>query len=243
MKIVVIIPTYNESGSIGQLIDSLESEFKYINNHELSILLVDANSPDGTADLIRSKNKIYSNINLLVEREKRGLGITYITGINYAVKKLNADAFIEFDGDFQHDPKDLKRLIAELDRGYDYVIGSRYVEGGQVPKGWSFGNRVLSKYGSLFIKFILSLPTKDNTSGLKLTRVQGFIDKLPLDEHKIFSRRHAYKIHLLYIMISQGARVKEIPIKFLSREKGDSKSTYEDVIESLKVVFKIYFSI
>ncbi len=88
----------------------------------------------------------------------------------------------------------------------------------------------------MFAKYVLWLPTNDNTSGLKLTRVSGFFDKLPLSEDKILSRRHAYKIHLLYSMYRLGAKIKEIPIIFLEREGGASKSTIEDIWESLKVV-------
>lgn len=240
MKIIVIIPTYNERETIAKLIDALEREFKNISNHELGILIVDGNSPDGTAEAVKQKKQIYRNVDLIIEKEKRGLGMAYITGMKYAINQLRADAFIEFDGDFQHDPRDVKRLVAELDNGYDYVIGSRYVAGGKIPEAWGLHRKLLSKFGSLFIKWILSLPTNDNTSGLKLSRAKGFFDKLPLDEKKILSRRHAYKIHLLYEMLALGAKTKEIPIKFLERGSGASKSSLEDIIESLRVAFVLY---
>ncbi len=240
MKIVVIIPTYNEEKAIGSLINVLEEEFLAIKGHYLSIVIVDGNSFDGTAGAVRVKMGECDNIYLITEKEKRGLGVAYIAGMNYAIRRLAADAIIEFDGDFQHDPKDIKRLIAELDNGYDYVIGSRYVPGGEVPKEWEWHRKFLSRFGSLFIKWILWLPTNDNTSGLKLSRVKNFAEKLPLDENKILSRRHAYKIHLLYEMIQLGARVKEIPIKFLERKSGSSKSSLEDILESLKVALILF---
>src|SRR3989344_6966931 len=112
MKIVVIIPTYNERENIAGLIDDLEKEFKTASNHQFGILIVDGNSPDGTAEAVNQKKSIYKNIDLIVEKEKRGLGMAYIAGMNYAAHNLKADAFIEFDGDFQHDPKDIKRLVA-----------------------------------------------------------------------------------------------------------------------------------
>jgi dolichol-phosphate mannosyltransferase len=241
MKIVIIIPTYKEKETIGRLIDAVEAEFKNIASHQMAILVVDGNSPDGTAEIVWEKTRAYKNIELLVEKEKRGLGMAYIAGIKYAVEKMGAEAFIEFDGDFQHDPKDIKRLIAELDNGYDYVIGSRYVSGGAIPKEWAWHRKFLSRFGSWFIKFMLRLPTNDNTSGFKLTRVRGFFDKLPLDENRILSKRHAYKIHLLYEMFRLGAKIKEIPIKFLERTGDDSKSSWEDIKESLIVVWKLYF--
>ena len=106
MKIVVIIPTYNERLAISGLIEALELEFKNIIQHEMVILIVDGNSPDNTAGAVRAKMMQHKNLELIVEKEKRGLGMAYISGMNYAVKNMKADAFIEFDGDFQHDPKD-----------------------------------------------------------------------------------------------------------------------------------------
>jgi len=261
MKIVIIIPTYNEKKNISDLIDALEKEFfafgrspsvadgfgayvsgeKNLPKHQFSILIVDGNSPDGTAETVVQKKKIYQNINLTVEKEKRGLGMAYIEGMNYAIQQLKADAFIEFDGDGQHDPKDIKRLVAELDNGYDYVIGSRYVAGGSIPEEWAWHRKFLSRFGSLFIKRLLGLPTNDNTSAFKLSRVKNFAEKLPLSEDKILSKRHAYKIHLLYEMLALGAKTKEIPIQFLERSGGSSKSSLEDIVESLRVAFKLYF--
>ena len=237
MKIAIIIPTYNEAETIGRLLEDVHKEVSNIPNHDFKVLVVDADSPDRTAAIVRATERA----ELLVEPKKRGLGSAYISGMNYAVSKLGADAIMEFDGDYQHDPKDIKRLVAQLDRGHDYVIGSRYVPGGAIPEEWSARQKFLSKYGSWFIKKALNLPTHDNTSGFKLSRVAGFYDQLPLDENKILSRFHAYKIHLLYEMIKRGAKVKEVPIKFLERKEGSSKSTANDIFESLKVVSILKF--
>src|SRR3989344_4028985 len=147
MKITIIIPTYNEKDSISRLIDAVEKEFKSVRNHELGILIVDGNSPDGTVEIVKNKAGLFGNIEVIVEKEKRGLGMAYVAGMNYAIKNLKADAFIEFDGDFQHDPKDIKRLVAELDNGYDYVIGSRYVPGGSIPEEWGWHRKFLSRFG------------------------------------------------------------------------------------------------
>src|SRR3989344_5877942 len=122
--ITVIITTYNELKSIDDLIEALESEIVTIVRHSVNILVVDGNSPDGTAEVVREKSVKYKNLRLLAEERKQGLGMAYMSGMHYAVEKLHADAFIEFDGDFQHNPKDIRRMIAEFDNGYDYVIGS-----------------------------------------------------------------------------------------------------------------------
>lgn len=241
MKIVVIIPTYNEKETIGAVIDALELEFKLMPKHHFAILVVDGNSPDGTASIVKSKSRVYSNIKLLVESKKSGLGLAYFLGMKFAIGNLGAEAVVEMDGDFQHNPVDLKRLVRELDNGYDYVIGSRYITGGQIPKTWAWYRKLLSWVGSLFIRIVLRLPIRDNTSGFKISRVKPFMEKLPLEEDQILSRRHAYKIHLLYEMIKMGAKTKEIPIVFGDRRRGNSKSSLEDILESLGVVWKLYW--
>lgn len=242
MKIITIIPTYNERESIGVLLDALTGKiFKEIQNHQIEVLVVDGNSPDGTADIVKAKSVIYSNINLIVEKEKRGIGAAYIAGMKYAIEKLGADAVIEFDGDGQHNPKDIKRLVAEFDKGYDYVIGSRYIPGGSIPKEWALWRKFLSRFGGLTAKIILGLPISDPTSGFKLSRVKNFAEKLTLDKNKILSKYYAYKIQFLYEMIKMGAETKEIPIRFLERRGGTSKSTLRDIFDSLYVVFALKF--
>src|SRR3972149_8892539 len=242
MKIFVIIPTYNESKSIGQLLDTLsEKVFKKIPNHQMGILVVDGNSPDGTANIVKTKSASHSNIHLLVEKEKRGIGAAYASGFKHAIKNLGADAVIEFDGDGQHDPNDIPRLIAEFDNGHDYVIGSRYIAGGAIPAEWALYRKLLSQLGGLTAKLILGLPINDATSGFKLSRVAGFAENLPLDENQMLSKYYAYKIHWLYEMISRGAKIKEIPIQFLERRSGSSKSTIRDIFDSLYVVLALRF--
>ncbi len=240
MKITVIIPTFNEQGVIRALLEAIETEIKKIPQHQITILIIDGHSTDGTGTIVQSLRTHYPNLYLIVEEEKRGLGVAYVHGIQFAIEQLHADAYIEFDGDFQHDPRDIARLIAEFDQGYDYVIGSRYVAGGQVPAHWAFYRKLLSKYGSLLARWLLQLPIRDTTSGLKLSRVKFFSDRLSLEEAKLLSKRHAYKIQLLCEMVRAGARVKEIPITFLERESGSSKSSLEDIKESLRVIWKLY---
>jgi len=154
MKIVVISPTYNEKENIEKMIPVLEEEvFPKIKNHEMALLIPDDNSPDGTAEVVTSFMKKWKNIYLL-RGEKNGLGEAYIRGMKYAMDELKADAVIEFDADFQHDPHDIPRLIAELDNGADYVIGSRYIPGGSIPKEWGFDRKILSIFGSLFTRIV-----------------------------------------------------------------------------------------
>ncbi len=206
----------------------------------MKILVVDDSSPDGTADVVRERMKVHKNIELLLGR-KEGLGTAYARGMKYAMSKMGADAVIELDADFQHDPRDVKRLVAAFDEGYDYVIGSRYIKGGSIPQQWSFYRKFVSWGGNLFARVVLLfLRTHDVTSGFKLTRVKGFLDKVDLDH--LLSKYYAYKIHILFEIIkNRGAKVKEIPINFHYRERGSSKIEQKDLFDSFRVTIILFF--
>ncbi len=239
MRIVVIIPTYNEKDSIGAVIDSLEREFSHINEtsaHDFFILVVDGHSPDGTADMVRAKQDQYGNVRLIVEKQKNGIAQAYLTGMNAAINDLQADAYVEFDGDGQHDPAAFSDMVAAFDNGADYVIGSRYIPGGSVPKQWSAYRKFLSKVGGMYARFILELPVKDPTSGLKLSRIKGFAEHISRRQEDLISRHYAYKIQLLHEMVMLKAKVVETPLAFKIREHDVSKSTVRDIYESLRTV-------
>jgi dolichol-phosphate mannosyltransferase len=237
MKITIIIPVRNEGESIGSLIDGIFSETKKIVGHIFAVLVVDGQSTDNTQHIVEEKKSKNPNVHLITEKDKKGLGNAYLLGMNYAIDTLATDAFIEFDGDFQHDPKDIHKLVKKLDEGYAYVIGSRYIPGGTIPQEWPWYRKVLSIGGNFIIRLGLSIPTHDNTSGFKLTKVAPTREKMPLRDRELISLRHAYKIHFLYSIVIGGIPTVEVPINFLNRNKGVSKSTVEDIIESLKVVF------
>lgn len=240
MKFVVIVPTYNEAGNIEKLVRVVEKEFLLIQDHQMELLFVDDSSPDGTANIIRNLQKEFSNIYLLTQKEKKGLGTAYINGMKMAMRELGADVVIEMDADFQHDPGDLKRFVVQIDAGADYVIGSRFTPGGSIPKDWAASRKFLSVVGNLVSKILLNLPNiTDYTTGYKASRVKGFLDGIDLDH--LASRGFAYKMHLLSEMVDRGARVKEIPIVFANREQGVSKMEGNNPVDSLKVVFQIRF--
>jgi dolichol-phosphate mannosyltransferase len=238
MKAVVIIPTYNEAGAIAGLLDEVIAVFKTAPEHHWRVLVVDANSPDGTAELVRATALRHpGRIELIVEPAKRGIAAAYLLGMRHAINELHADAFIEFDGDGQHDPRDIPRLIAALEDGYDYAIGSRYVAGGAIPAGWARYRKILSRFGSLYARLLLELPVHDATSGLKATRVATLASALPLAEEELISRQYAYKLQFLYAATLAGAKIREIPITFRIREHDISKSAFWDILESLRLTF------
>ena len=235
-KVVIIIPSYNERENTVRMIDTLAEIIPKIDSHTVEVLYVDDSSPDGTADVIKDKIQHYPWLHLLGGGKKQGLGMAYARGMQYAMKNLQADYLMEFDSDFQHPPQDIPRLVAQIDRGYDYIIGSRYIPGGSIPRQWGFKRKFLSVVGNLVARVLLLLPgIHDVTGGFKLARVKGFMDEF--DFEKLLSKSFAYKIHLLFFMVQHGAKVKEVPFHFASRETGESKIIKNEMQETLKVIF------
>jgi dolichol-phosphate mannosyltransferase len=237
MKIVIIIPTYNERPNIEKMVPLLEEKvFPKIKNHNLYILIVDDNSPDGTGAIVKTFMQKWNNIELLTG-DKNGLGAAYVRGIKYAMEKMNADAVMEFDSDFQHDPHDIPRLIKAMDEGADYVIGSRYITGGSIPKGWGFDRKFLSVFGSLFIRIVwMNFSIHDMTSGFKLTKT-SLLQRIDLDH--LFSKNFSYKVQILHDIVQLKVKVKEVPIVFYERESGKSKINVRDQFESFYVVLRL----
>lgn len=236
MKIVIIVPTYNEKENIAKLIPLLEEEvLPKIKQHSTQILVVDDTSPDGTADVVKKLMNKWKNIELLTG-EKKGLGAAYVRGMRYAIDKLAADAVMEFDADFQHDPYDIPRLIRAMDDGADYVIGSRYIPGGKIPKEWGLDRKFLSVFGNLFTRTAwLNYTIHDITSGFKLTKT-SFLKAVDFDH---LSNHFTYKMQILHDVVKQGAKVKEVPIVFYEREKGSSKISKKDQFDSLYIVLRL----
>lgn len=237
---VVVIPTYNEAGTIGEMIDVLCRDiFPSIKNWQCKLLVVDDTSPDGTYKIVQAKQKKYTNLELYLNPTKAGIGGAYVKGFRYAMSALKADVLIEFDGDFQHPPKTIPLLLKEIDAGYDYVLGSRKIKGGSNPKGWGFKRVFFSEVGGFMARLILFFPGKmffkitDPTGGLKASRVKGFVDRMDMDH--LYSKNFGYKLEFLYQMVQLGARVKEIPLQFGLRTKGESKiepKTAKDIFRS-----------
>lgn len=237
MKIVIIIPTFNERPNIEKMIPLLEEKiFPKVKDHKLSILIVDDQSPDGTADIVRELMKKWHNIQLL-SGQKKGLGYAYVRGMKHAMNDMDADAVMEFDSDFQHDPNDIPRLIEAMDEGADYVVGSRYIPGGAIPKGWGIDRKFLSVFGSLFIRIVwLNFAIHDMTSGFKLTKT-SFLKRVDLDH--LLSKNFSYKVQILHDLVKLKAKVKEVPIVFYERENGKSKINIQDQFESFYVVLRL----
>ncbi|MFZ5366009.1 MAG: glycosyltransferase [Patescibacteria group bacterium] len=221
MKAVIIIPTYNERENIGKLIEILEEVFKRAKGWEMGILVVDGNSPDGTAKIVEEKAKQFPNVKLLLEEKKGGLGAAYLRGMDYAFKHLGADLAFEFDADFSHDPQKIPEFLEKVDQGADFVLGSRYIKGGSIPANWGLHRKFLSVIGNLVINLVmLSFSPRDWTTGYRAIR-KWVYEKIKdrIDEF----RGYTFQICFLYNARRVGAKIAEVPIHFVDREKGKSK--------------------
>lgn len=230
------MPTYNEKTNIEKMIPALvDEEFPKITKAEMHLLIVDGNSPDGTGELVKQAGKTRKNVHLLTEPEKRGLGMAYISGFKHAVKELQADAVMEMDADFQHPPRFVKPMVDAYLAGADYVIGSRYIPGGSVPKEWAFSRRFISFAGNMFIRLVLVKPfLHDLTTGFRLTKVKGVLDHIDLDNIREL-KRFAYKVDLLYQSIVNAKKVVEVPLAFAPRTQEVSKFNSKEMIATFKL--------
>ncbi|MBU0650033.1 glycosyltransferase family 2 protein, partial [Patescibacteria group bacterium] len=238
MKVVIVIPTYNELENIKKLVPAVFESCLKIPSHECHVLVVDGNSPDGTGDAVQEMALENDRIHLLREKEKSGLGGAYILAFKHAMQELGAEVVMEMDADFQHNPKDIPAFIKKIEEGYDYVIGSRFVQGGSIPKEWGAVRKFWSVGGNIFSKIVLGIrDVSDFTSGFKASRVRNYLDRLDLDS--VRSKGFAYKIDLLYKMHKQDAKIAEVPIAFGLRDRGNSKMESNNALDSLKVVLAI----
>ncbi len=239
-KVVIVMPAYKEAENIGPMIDELfETVFPKIEGAEMHLLVVndlpsDGSADDGTGKIVRDKMEKYKNLHTL-EDKKQGLGWAYIRGFKYAVKEVGADAVMEMDADFQHPPKFVKPMVEAYLDGADYAIGSRYIKGGSVPKQWAMFRKAISYFGNLFIRIVLLKPKiHDLTTGFRLTKVKGVLDKIDLD-HLMEPHLFAHKVDLLYQSIKNAKKIVEVPLEFAARTKEKSKFNPKEMIATFKV--------
>ncbi len=237
MNIVVIIPTYNEADNIGPLIDRLQEAFRRI-PHDTSILVVDDNSPDGTASVVMEKMKAFRGV-FLIRGNKEGLGSAYIRGMKHALEAMAADAVMEMDADFSHKPDDVPRLISALDEGADFVIGSRYVEGGRIPDDWGLLRRLISRFGNVFSRYIAGMyRVRDCTAGFRAIRA-SLLKRIDLAGLGV--QGYAFQIALLNQALARKAVVREIPVEFVDRRRGETKLGLSDILEFMVNAWWIRF--
>src|SRR5205823_2915729 len=155
VKVVIVIPTYNERDNIVPLVEALNIAASAM-RHDCHILVVDDNSPDGTGDAVRVLQQRFSNVHLLTG-PKQGLGVAYARGLAHALGAMAAGVVVHMDADFSHDPADLPRLVEKIDEGYDLVVGARYIEGGHLPDDWGWRRRLISRLANFGARVIAGI--------------------------------------------------------------------------------------
>ena len=235
MKIVVIIPTYNEKENVGRLIDVFENEvFPKITGHILNILVADDQSPDGTSDVVRELQKKYKNIDLNTG-PKKGLGAAYVRAMTYAVEKLDADLVCEIDADLSHDPKRFPLFVKKIEEGADIVVGTRYSDGGSLPKNWPFIRKVFSVTANLIVRSVTGrFKIHDWTGGYRVLKKEVFLKEKSKIE---LYQGYTFQVAFLYNAVMDGFKVGEVPINFVDRTLGRSKiAPLEYIINLLSYV-------
>jgi dolichol-phosphate mannosyltransferase len=230
-KSVVIIPTYQEKENIEKMVRQVLS---YPDNFH--VLIVDDNSPDGTADIVNDLQEKFST-NLFLEKRqgKQGLGTAYIHGFKWALAR-DYDYIFEMDCDFSHNPDDLIRLLKPLiEQNAGLSIGSRYVKGGKI-KNWPWDRILMSYFASIYVRLILFIGIKDTTAGFKCYH-RDVLSKIKLDN--ITFKGYAFQICMKYAAIKHGFKVVEVPITFIDREKGLSKMSSGIFKEAFYGVWKM----
>ena len=239
LKTVVVLPTYNEKENIASILEKILHQQYLLDEVDLHILVVDDSSPDGTAEIVEHFQKYTNNIHLLGGQKKNGLGAAYINGFTYAIETLNADILVEMDADFSHDPSDLPRLITEVINGNDFVIGSRYVQGGSIPNNWSVLRKTNSKFGNILARHVAGLgKINDCTGGFRAIKA-SLIKKISLKSLRV--KGYAFQISLLHAATKRNAKIIEIPIHFTDRVYGHSKIRITDVTEFIKSAVQLRF--
>ena len=224
MKKIVLIPTYNEKENITAILHAvlgLSSDFH--------VLIIDDNSPDGTASIVESlMGKFLQRLFLLKRPGKQGLGTAYIEGFKWALDH-NYDYIFEMDADFSHNPNDLDRLLQACEKGADVAIGSRYVKGGET-ENWPIDRKIYSLGGSAYTRIITGMPIKDPTAGFVCYKNE-VLANINLDAIKFIG--YAFQIEMKFAAWKLGYKIKEVPITFVDRKIGTSKMSKGIIKEAM----------
>ncbi|RLE27315.1 MAG: polyprenol monophosphomannose synthase [Acidobacteria bacterium] len=229
MTVLVVVPTFNEVSNIGTTVSRVMDQ----PIDELHMLIVDDDSPDGTAAEVRRLQAQYANLHLIVREGARGLGRAYVRGFKFALKR-GFDLIFEMDADGSHNPDDLPRFLEQMDR-HDLVIGSRYVEGGGVTQ-WPYSRLLLSYWANVYVRAVTALPIRDCTSGFKCYR-RAVLEAFDLSA--ISANGYAFQIEVHYLAHRCGFRISEIPIIFTDREEGSSKMNTRIMREAVVMPWRL----
>ncbi|MCL5047351.1 MAG: polyprenol monophosphomannose synthase [Firmicutes bacterium] len=228
MQTLVVLPTYEESANIENILRSVRKSIP-----EANILVVDDSSPDGTADIAKRVAEELGNIDIYIRPEKNGLGPAYRAGFAWGLER-GYEIFVEMDSDFSHDPAQLPDLVKPIEEGADVSIGSRYIPGGKIPN-WKLSRRLLSRGGNLYASVLLGLHVADSTAGFRAYG-KSILEKIDLST--ITADGYGFQIEMTYRAKQNGGKIREVPISFVDRVEGTSKMSKSVVTEALWLVTK-----
>lgn len=230
MKGLIVIPTYNERDTIDTILEAILTQ-----NLPLDVLIVDDNSPDGTATRIKELQTNEPRIKLMERPGKMGLGTAYVAGFKYAIQN-GYDFVFEMDADFSHDPRELPVFLEKI-KEYDFVLGSRYVNGISVVN-WPLSRLMLSYFASKYTRCITGIPIKDPTGGFKCFRID-VLKAIDLDS--VHSNGYSFQIEMNFKAWKKGFKYYETPIIFVDRRVGQSKMSKKIIREAVWMVWKLRF--
>jgi dolichol-phosphate mannosyltransferase len=226
VRTLVVLPTYQEAANIVTVLQRIRAAMP-----NAQVLVVDDNSPDGTADLAETTGRELGGVDVLRRPGKAGLGTAYRAGFARGIEQ-GYEVLIEMDADLSHDPSTLPALVRPIEDGADLSIGSRYVPGGSIPD-WAFHRRALSRWGNRYAAFMLHLDVADATSGFRAYRsetVRG------IDLDTVSTDGYGFQIDMAYRVAHAGGRIVEVPIQFSDRVRGTSKMSMRIIVEALGAV-------
>jgi dolichol-phosphate mannosyltransferase len=225
-RVVMVIPTYDEADNLAWIVDRVRHA-----QPAVDVLVVDDNSPDGTGDIADAIAAADPQVHVLHRAGKEGLGAAYLAGFAWALGE-GYDVIGEMDADGSHQPEQLGRLLDALAAGADLVIGSRWVPGGSVVN-WPWQRELLSRGGNLYVRLLLGITVRDATAGYRLFR-RATLEAIDLAT--VASTGYVFQTDLVSRTLNAGLEVREVPIEFVERVRGDSKMSGQVALESLKRV-------
>jgi dolichol-phosphate mannosyltransferase len=237
----IVIPTYNEARNIARLLNRIflcEKIQPYRKNGiSLSVLVVDDNSPDKTAEIVKRYMEKNSKVFLLFREQKIGLGAAYIAGMTYAMSQFKPQVILEMDADLSHNPLDIFGMMLHIKRGSDFVIGSRYIPGGSIPHHWGIHRKFISGTANNLARILLNFKNvHDCTGGFRAMKVES-LEKIDLNSLNV--KGYSFQVSLLNAMMENQCKVSELPIEFNDRELGKSKMRLKDITEFASLVLKL----
>jgi dolichol-phosphate mannosyltransferase len=230
-SVSLILPTYNERGNVGPLLEALERVFRDAGIGRWQVIVVDDDSRDGTRELVKAAQEREPRIELHVRKGARGLA----TAVRHGLERASGQVLVMMDSDYNHDPVDLPRFFAKLEEGHEVVVGSRYVEGGFMES--SVLRHYLSKWFNMFACAVLGLKTKDNLSGFIAMRrevLQG------VDMDRVFVGFGEFHMPLIFLFQKAGRRIVEVPVIYGERQYGKSKfHPVKNLVNYTRIIFRI----